>query len=59
MNRLKAKRIELGYTQKELAKKIDMSFSTYVLKENGKTEFKMREISKILKVLNCKYEDIF
>ena len=58
-SKLKGKRIASGYTQQEMAEKIGLSLSRYVLKENGKARFYLDEINEILKILNCKYEDIF
>lgn len=57
--KLKGKRVEKGYTQKELAEKLGMSTNAYNLKEIGKREFKMSEINLLLEILDCSYEDIF
>lgn len=57
--KLKAKRIEKGFNQEELAKRINMSLSTYSVKENQKREFSMNECIAIMKILDCKFEDIF
>ncbi len=57
--KLKGKRVELGYTQLELASKLGISVSAYSMKEKGRREFKIDEISNLLNILNCKYEDIF
>ena len=57
--KLKAKRVELGYSQLDVAKKLDVSLSTYCHKEKGKTSFTIDEITKLLLFLNCKFEDIF
>ncbi|WDU84240.1 helix-turn-helix transcriptional regulator [Caloramator sp. Dgby_cultured_2] len=45
-SKLKALRVEHGYTQIDLAKKIGMPVSTYIRKENGYTEFTVSEIQK-------------
>lgn len=57
--KLKGKRVEKGLGQREIAELIGISLYTYNLKENGKVEFRMWEINKILEILDCKYEDIF
>lgn len=57
--KLKAKRVEKGYTQEELAKLINLGVSNYNLKENEKVNFTYAEIVKILQILDCKFEDIF
>lgn len=57
--RLKAKRVELGLRQEDMANKLGITLATYNLKECGKREFVGSEILQILNILNCKYEDIF
>ncbi len=57
--RLKAKRVELGYSQQDMAKMLGMCLSTYCHKEKGKTSFTIEEIIRILVLLNCRFEDIF
>lgn len=57
--KLRAKRVEKGYTQDELAKKIGVSIATYNRYEIGKTEMTETTINKLLQILECKYEDIF
>lgn len=57
--RLKAKRVELGYNQEDMAKILGVSLSTYCHKEKGKTSFNVDEIIKLVTFLNCKFEDIF
>lgn len=57
--RLKGKRVELGYSQKDIAKAIGVSLSTYCNKEKGKGSFTIDEITKLIVFLNCKFEDIF
>lgn len=57
--KLRAKRVENGYTQKELAKLIGVSTATYNRYEKGYYEMTESIISKLLTILNCKYEDIF
>lgn len=57
--KLKGKRVEKGLNQTEIAKLIGMATSTYNMKENGIREFSMSECIEIMKVLDCKFEDIF
>lgn len=57
--KLKAKRVEKGLNQSDLASQINMSLSTYSTKESGKREFSMNECIAIMKILDCKFEDIF
>lgn len=57
--KLRGRRVEKGYTQQRIAKELHLSTNAYNLKENGKVEFRMSEITAILKLLDCTYEDIF
>lgn len=57
--KLKAKRVENGMTQTDMAKKIGIAVATYNHKENGSAYFSFNEILKILEILQCKFEDIF
>lgn len=57
--KLKAKRVEKGYTQEELAKAIGVSTATYNRYECGHNEMTESIINKLLVILECKYEDIF
>lgn len=57
--KLRGKRVEKGYRQKDLAKLLHISTNAYNLKESGKREFRMSEINMLLELLECKYEDIF
>lgn len=60
MNRkVKAVRVELGLTQKEVAKLMEMPTSTYRKKEQGYTEFTISEALKVSSILNKKIEEIF
>ena len=58
-SKLKGKRVECGYTQKTISAKLGLSTGAYALKELGKRQFTIDEISIILNLLNCKFEDIF
>ena len=57
--KLKGKRVECGFTQREMAIKLGISTGAYALKEQGKRQFIIDEICVILNILNCKFEDIF
>ena len=59
MNRLKMYRVGNGLTQNDIAKALGMARATYCVKEQGKKEFTQKEVSKILKLLDMKYEEIF
>lgn len=57
--KLKGKRVEKGFNQKEMAKKLNMAISTYNRKELGMTEFTATECKEIMKILDCTFEEIF
>lgn len=57
--KLRAKRVEKGMTQADLAKALGVSTITYNRYETGKTEMLESTITKLLQILECKYEDIF
>lgn len=57
--KLKAKRVEHDLTQTDLASKLGMDVSTYNAKEQGKRNFTIKEVLKLLNILQCKFEDIF
>jgi len=49
--RIKAERIAKGFTQKELAEKINMSRSSYIKRENGTTPLGADELANIAQEL--------
>lgn len=57
--KLRGKRVEKGYTQRDMAKQLNMALATYNQKEIGRTEFSMTECIAIMKLLDCKFEEIF
>lgn len=57
--KLKGKRAELGLSQQNMADELGISVGAYNLKERGKRDFRADEISKILQLFKCKFEDIF
>ena len=58
-NKLKGARAEKGYSQVEMAEKLDMSVDSYNQKENGKSEFKLSEVKNLLEILDKEFNDIF
>ena len=57
--KLKAKRVEKGMTQADVAQKLGIALPTYIHKENGDTLFNLNEIKQLLILFDCKFEDIF
>ena len=57
--KLRAKRVEKGYTQESIATALGISTATYNRYEKGYTEMTETTINKVLQILECKYEDIF
>lgn len=57
--KLKGKRVEKGFTQKDVAKEIGIAVQTYNGKENGKIEFSVSECIAIMKMLDCTFEELF
>ncbi len=57
--KLIGKRNEKGITQEKMANLLGISKGNYNLKENGKLDFNLMEVRKILKILNETYENIF
>lgn len=61
MTKLKAKRMEVGLTQSQLAEKAEINVRVLQHYEQGSKCFDNARIDKILKVclaLNCKIEDV-
>jgi len=57
--RLRRLRAELDLTQKEFAKLINMSISTYRKKETGESPFTLKEAYLIAKIANKSIDEIF
>lgn len=57
--KLVGKRNEKGITQEQMAEMIGISKNNYNLKENGKLDFNLVEVKKILEVLESNYNNIF
>lgn len=57
--KLRAKRVEKGLTQRDLAKLLNLAPCNYNKKEKGKVDFKLEEVKEILKILDSNFDDIF
>lgn len=57
--KIKAARVEVGKTQKDMAKLLGLCHKAYILKENNRKDFTESEINKLLNYFNRKYEDLF
>ena len=57
--KLIGKRNEKGFTQEKMAEMLGISKNNYNLKENGKLDFNLVEVKKILDILNDNYDTIF
>ena len=55
---LKAKRVLKGMYQHEVAKEIGISHKTYNFKENGKVEFNVEEILKVIQCLDLTFDEV-
>ncbi len=57
--KLIGKRNEKGITQGKMAEMLGISKNNYNLKENGKLDFNLVEVKKILQILDSTYDEIF
>ena len=57
--KLIGKRNEKKITQEKMAKLLGISKNNYNSKENGKLDFNLIEVKKILEILDAKYDEIF
>ena len=57
--KLIGKRNEKGLTQEKIAEMLGISKQNYNLKENGKLDFNLVEVKKILLILEDSYDNIF
>lgn len=57
--KLIGKRNEFGITQEKMAELLGISKNNYNLKENGKLDFNLVEVKKILEILETSYNEIF
>ncbi|QTD43371.1 helix-turn-helix transcriptional regulator [Sporosarcina sp. Te-1] len=58
-NLIKEKRTEMGWTQDDLAEKLDVSRQTIISLEKGRYNPSLVLAFKIAKLFACKIEDIF
>lgn len=56
---LRALRVERGLKQKEIAKLLDLSRTTYVNKENGVSDFKLCEARVLAEYFSVSMDDLF
>lgn len=56
---LKAARVNAGYTQKEVAKRINTDVSTVIKWENGKTYPTANKLAELCALYECCINDIF
>lgn len=54
-SKIKARIIELGLTQEEIANKMGMDYSTFNLKINKKRRMYIDEVTKLAKILGIKH----
>lgn len=57
--KLKGAIMASGYTKNEMAKKLELNAASFSHKLNGKREFKLNEVKKILKIIGKTFDDIF
>ncbi len=57
--KLIGKRNEKRITQEQMGKLLGISKNNYNLKENGKLDFSLTEVKKILDILKSDYNEIF
>ena len=55
---IKAERVRKSLTQKDMAKKLGISETSYSLKESGRRSFDINEFRIICKVLDCSPETL-
>lgn len=58
LRNLKAERARAGLTQEKMAEKLGISKFTYLNKENGKKDFKLKEIFEICSILKISPEEL-
>ncbi|MQS52137.1 helix-turn-helix domain-containing protein [Companilactobacillus mishanensis] len=57
LKRIKAERVARGFTQDEVAKKLNMNRSSYIKRENGTTPFGADDLANLALILGH-YNDI-
>lgn len=58
-NLLKARIIEKGFTQAEIAEKLGISYQSFNYKLNNRTEFKASEIEALCEILEIEDKDLY
>lgn len=58
LRKLKSKRVLIGLTQVEIAKKLGVTEKTYNMKENGKMDFSLKQVIKVSEILDLTLEEI-
>ena len=56
--KIKDLRIKNNITQKQMADFININFSTYSLKENGKRQFTVQELKALAGIFKVKMDDL-
>ncbi len=57
-NMLKAKRVELGFSQTDVANALDVTLVTYRFKENGIKDFSQSELYRLRKKLKLSDKEV-
>lgn len=55
---LKGKRMIIGLTQADVAKKLGINVKSYNFKENGKSKFTLKELKRISEIFDLSEEEI-
>lgn len=58
-NKIRGRRSELRFTQKEMALRLGISERAYNFKENNKVNFTIEEVITIANILQCNISDFF
>ena len=55
---LKGKRMIIGLTQADVAKKLGINVKSYNFKENGRSKFTLKELKRISEIFDLSEEEI-
>lgn len=58
-NMLKARRVQYGYSQTDVAEELDMTMTTYGKKERGDLDFSQSEIYTLKNLLHLTNDEVF
>lgn len=58
MNKIKSKRLEIGYKQYKIAEKLGISLRHYARLENNERMVKKEEIKLLAKIFNCTINEL-